>query len=200
MNTLFTYTPASRQHTSASSCDRASRPTSSVKFLSLWANKDLAAKFDTAMQPIRRYVHRATLIGRFPLHREHSLSPTQTPVNSAFKAQSLVLYRPGLTFRIILNTKAEHHKEYQNNITIPHIDTLPCSRQFTWPLQVVIKHVRALFSGLIKVEIIIYLYQQMHTHTHTHTYIYYNIKLCHKSSYMLRCFCTNFKELWYCVC
>jgi len=48
-----------------------------------------------------------------------------------------------------------------------------------------------------------YLYQQMHTHTHTHThiyiYLYYNIKFYYKCS-MLRCFCTIFRELWFCVC
>ena len=42
---------------------------------------------------------------------------------------------------------------------------------------------------------IIYLYQN--THTHTHIYI----KLCYRNTYnMFRCFCTIFRELWYCVC
>ena len=43
-----------------------------------------------------------------------------------------------------------------------------------------------------------------HTHTHTHThiyiYIYLNITLYYKRSYMFRCLCTIFRELWYCVC
>ena len=33
----------------------------------------------------------------------------------------------------------------------------------------------------------------------TAIYIYLNIKLYHKRSYMFRCFCTIFRELWYCV-
>jgi len=33
-----------------------------------------------------------------------------------------------------------------------------------------------------------------------HIYIYYNIKLHYKRSYMCRCFCTIFRELWCCVC
>ena len=38
-----------------------------------------------------------------------------------------------------------------------------------------------------------------HTHTHIYIYLYYNIKFYYKCS-MLRCFCTIFRELWFCVC